>query len=237
MIARENNVELADQFKKVGRLHIPDFLTQSSAEVLYKNLSEQTQWNLVWNNDGKHTDMDFQAVEKWTEKQKKSLLEIVYKQAAGDFQYLFANIPIYDICQNDRLQVKFFDQVCDFMNSELFLDQMRAITGFEQIDFADVQATRYCRGHFLTEHDDNISGKDRLAAYVLNLTPIWNDAWGGALVFHDQNQSGGGFSQLIYPCFNALNIFLVPQSHSVSMVSPYAMADRYSLTGWLRTRL
>ena len=235
MIERENNAELADQFKKVGRLHISDFLTQSSAEFLYGELSGQTAWNLVWDNAGKHTDMDFQAVEKWTVEQKQSLHEIVHKQAAGDFQYLFANIPIYDICQNDRLQVKFFDQVCEFVNSEPFLEQMRIITGFEQINFADVQATRYCRGHFLTEHDDNISGKDRLAAFVLNLTPIWNDAWGGALVFHDETESTRGFSQLVYPCFNAMNIFSVPQPHSVSMVSPFAMADRYSLTGWLRT--
>jgi Rps23 Pro-64 3,4-dihydroxylase Tpa1-like proline 4-hydroxylase len=235
MIARKDNAELADQFKKNGRLHVPAFLTQSSAEYLYGELSRQSQWNLVWDNAGKNTDMDFQAVERWTEEQKKSLLEIVYKQAAGDFQYLFANIPIYDIYQNDRLQVKFFNQVCEFVNSETFLNQMRKITGFQQIDFSDVQATRYCRGHFLTEHDDNISGKDRLAAYVLNLTPVWNDAWGGALVFHDEKDSASGFSQLIYPCFNALNIFAVPRPHSVSMVSPFAMADRYSLTGWLRT--
>ena len=35
------------------------------------------------------------------------------------------------------------------------------------------------------------------------------------------------------PRFNALNVFAVPQPHSVSIVSPFAVGARYSVTGWL----
>jgi Rps23 Pro-64 3,4-dihydroxylase Tpa1-like proline 4-hydroxylase len=31
-----------------------------------------------------------------------------------------------------------------------------------------------------------------------------------------------------------MNIFRVPQLHAVSYVAPFARADRYSITGWLR---
>ena len=36
------------------------------------------------------------------------------------------------------------------------------------------------------------------------------------------------------PTFNALNLFAVPQLHSVSFVPPFAGALRFSVTGWLR---
>lgn len=108
---------------------------------------------------------------------------------------------------------------------------MRDITRSESITYADMQATRYSKGHFLTEHDDNVQGKNRIAAYVLNLTPKWRNDWGGALVFPNKNIPGG---QLFYPKFNALNIFSVPQKHSVSYVTPFAGEHRYSITGWFR---
>jgi Rps23 Pro-64 3,4-dihydroxylase Tpa1-like proline 4-hydroxylase len=33
-----------------------------------------------------------------------------------------------------------------------------------------------------------------------------------------------------------LNIFAVPQPHSVTIVAPFAAAARYSVTGWLRMK-
>ena len=36
------------------------------------------------------------------------------------------------------------------------------------------------------------------------------------------------------PAFNTLNIFRVPQPHSVAWVTPLAGAPRYAVTGWLR---
>ncbi|MBT8130931.1 MAG: 2OG-Fe(II) oxygenase, partial [Gammaproteobacteria bacterium] len=67
---------------------------------------------------------------------------------------------------------------------------------------------------------------------VLNLTPVWKNHWGGALVFpgaEDQESS------LMLVKFNALNIFSVPQKHYVSYVAPFAGEHRYSITGWFRS--
>ena len=70
-------------------------------------------------------------------------------------------------------------------------------------------------------------------AYVLNMTPQWRWDWGGALLFSDRP---GHVSEGYLPAFNALNIFAVPQPHLVEFVSPFAGAQRYSITGWFRSR-
>jgi Rps23 Pro-64 3,4-dihydroxylase Tpa1-like proline 4-hydroxylase len=105
------------------------------------------------------------------------------------------------------------------------------VTGDERIAYVDAQATRYRPGHFLTEHTDDVAGKQRLYAYVLNLTPAWRIDWGGLLLFHAPD---GHVAEAYCPRFNALNVFAVPQAHSVSVVAPFAPAHRLSVTGWLR---
>ena len=109
---------------------------------------------------------------------------------------------------------------------------MRRITGQAGIEFADAQATLYKPGDFLTMHTDTAAGQNRFAAFVLNMTPIWRADWGGVLQFFDARMHvSGGF----VPCFNALNVFLVPSEHAVSQVALQG-ANRYSITGWLRSR-
>ena len=97
----------------------------------------------------------------------------------------------------------------------------------------DAQATRYRPGHFLTQHDDHAEGKDRLFAYVLNLTPQWIADWGGLLMFLTDD---GHVAAAYTPRWNALNILKVPQPHAVSVVAPFARGARHSITGWIRSR-
>ena len=52
------------------------------------------------------------------------------------------------------------------------------------------------------------------------------------MLFHD---AAGDVECGLTPRFNALNIFAVPQLHSVSMVNRAAPYRRYSITGWLRS--
>ena len=112
-----------------------------------------------------------------------------------------------------------------------FIAFVRAVTGMSAIAFADAQATLYRPGDFLTAHDDTAAGKNRLAAYVLSMTPAWRADMGGILEFLDANgHVGGGY----VPTFNALNLFRVPQVHCVSQVSLFG-ALRYSVTGWFRS--
>ena len=99
-------------------------------------------------------------------------------------------------------------------------------------DFADAQASRYRPGHILTAHNDLSVGKNRLYAYVLNLTREWRADWGGTLVFYGED---GHVEQGWVPSFNALNLFAVPMGHAVTQVGAHAATDRLSIVGWLRS--
>ncbi|MBL4671014.1 MAG: 2OG-Fe(II) oxygenase [Arenicella sp.] len=227
----ENLETLRSEYQSDSRVQIRDFLESKSAQRIYHSLRSQTQWNLAWNLNGQHQDMDYTAVKGWTETQKKTLDDLIHQQASYDFQYRYTAVPIYDIYQKNLLPGHFFNSIYEFLNSEELLKLARTVTGFEQISFADVQATRYSKGHFLNEHDDHVIGKNRLAAYVLNLTPKWKHDWGGGLIFPDENEQAVTW----FPKFNVLNIFTVPQKHAVTIVSPFAPESRYSLTGWFRS--
>jgi Rps23 Pro-64 3,4-dihydroxylase Tpa1-like proline 4-hydroxylase len=112
------------------------------------------------------------------------------------------------------------------------LDLLRAVTRHEELAFTDGQATAYGPGDFLTGHDDDVAGKNRLAAYVYGLTPNWRVEYGGLLLFHethDRTVSG------LAPRFNSLDLFRVPRRHSVSQVTAAAPHHRYAVTGWLRS--
>ena len=82
-----------------------------------------------------------------------------------------------------------------------------------------------------TRHVDAHSGEGRRVAYVLNFAPdYWHTDWGGYLVFFDEE---GDIVEGFRPRFNALNLFRVPQAHSVTFVPPFAPAARFAISGWL----
>jgi len=218
-------------FKEKGRVHVPDLLTLDDARKLSAKLGDQRKWNLVYSDDGRHVDIDADSELLWSEQQKADFRDLVHSQATNQFQYLYKAIPIYDIYHQKLLPDHYLNEIFEFLNDAVFLDFARELLDMPTIGFADAQATSYTAGHFLTTHDDDVSGKNRLAAYVLNLTPKWHGDWGGALQFFD---SEGGLDEAFLPSFNAINLFRVPQAHSVAYVAPFAGAARLSITGWLR---
>jgi Rps23 Pro-64 3,4-dihydroxylase Tpa1-like proline 4-hydroxylase len=218
-------------FLERGRIHIPDILSPESADEIYECLSQQEKWNLGFLNDGKHVDIDVDSLLQWDDSQTADFYKIVFARATHGFQYLNKSIPIYDVYHKKLLPNNFVNEIFEFLNSEEFLDFCRELTSEPDIGFADAQATCYSAGHFLNTHDDNVYGKDRVAAYVLNMTPKWDPNWGGALQFIG---SDGHIEEAFMPKFNALNVFKVPKAHSVSYVAPFAGESRYSVTGWLR---
>ena len=98
------------------------------------------------------------------------------------------------------------------MSQEATLNMLRKIVGDDAVAMADAQATAYAPGDFLTGHDDGVAGKNRVAAYVLGLTPAWRCEWGGLLLFHGVQ---GDAAEAWVPHFNTLNIFAVPQPLSL----------------------
>ena len=221
---------LAGAFAKTGRLHVPDFLESADAQALGHALAGEVRWRRGVNQGEKSWDLPVEEVEALPEADRWKLAELAWRNAEAGFQYLFDTYRLSDEVEAGRGPGGALGQLFGFLNGG-FLEFVRALTGDERPRFCDAQATRYLPGHFLTEHDDDVAGKGRLYAYVLNFTPVWRPDWGGLLLFYDADgHVGEGYT----PAFNALNIFRVPQRHAVSIVAPYAAGPRLSVTGWVR---
>jgi SM-20-related protein len=223
---------LAKAYASERRVQIRDFLEPSCAELLFAHLKAETRWKLIFNQGDKLFEIartDHGAID---DERKRQLDLAVYKGARAGFQYRFENIRVPDSAEDRSASGSLLDAFGAFLSSDAVLSLLKRIIGDERINHADAQATAYAPGHFLTTHDDEVAGKSRRAAYVLNLTPAWSVDWGGLLLF---TSADGLVERAIAPTFNALNLFSVPQPHCVSMVAPFAPNRRYSITGWLRS--
>jgi SM-20-related protein len=220
-----------DDFKRDGFVHIPAVLHPNEAGDIHKVLTEATPWNLCFNDRQKHIDIAPENLASMTAAQHDRLLEAVYAPARTAFQYFYNNYPIFDAYKAGLNQGHLLHVFYEWLNSEEFLSLMRHVTGFEDISFADAQATRFTAGHFLKRHDDNQINKNRRAAFVFNFTDEWEADWGGYLQLLDNK---GHIRRGIKPVFNSLNILAVPQMHNVSFVTPFAGGARFAITGWLR---
>lgn len=218
-------------FARDRRVQIRNFLTPESADWSYELLDSFKEWNLAFTADHRHQEISLRAFERWPAAKRRKLLKIIHADARLGFQYLYAAAPIYEIFHGQLLPGHGFNAIYEFLNSPALLRLVADVTGCSQIGFADCRATRFDANHFLTGHDDDVAGKHRLVAYVLNLTPVWRADWGGILQFIDDDGNvAAGFT----PSFNTLNLFRVPSVHCVSSVAAFAGASRYSLTGWFR---
>ncbi|GAB4138230.1 MAG: 2OG-Fe(II) oxygenase family protein [Rhodothalassiaceae bacterium] len=221
---------LSAAFRKGRRVQIPDFLSDETARRLQHCLAQEIAWQTQSTDGGRRFELFPNQLEAMTDTHRKMLLDIVHRTAEQGFQYFYDGYPIFEAAQEGTLAHPLLRAVHDLVNGEDFLGLMRRLIGRDDIAFADCQATCYRRGHFLTRHDDAVAGKNRIAAYVLNLTPYWRADWGGILEFFEDNRLVGGY----VPGFNILNVFAVPTDHAVSYVTPFAGAERHAITGWLR---
>lgn len=223
---------IAPLFASRGRVHLPDLLVPPAAEHVYRYLAQSAQWSLVL-HDGTHVreatpEQRRHADEVW----EREMAAFAYARAREGFEFLYEHRRVADDPRERAADPSPLARFVDFVNSPPFLDFARRLTGLADIVRADAQATRYRPGDFLTQHDDfdKTGRKDRRAAYVFNLTPRWQADWGGQLQFIGPD---GHVTEAYVPRFNALNLFAVPQPHAVSIVAPFAVGARYSVTGWL----
>ena len=226
---------LVADFRRHRRLHIPSVFPPQDAQRIGEALAGPVPWSWVFNLGDKTYDLGAAAIAAMLPARRAELDVAIQTGAREGFQYSFDSWRVSDHLEAGRRAggpVSPIEAVYDFLNSAPFLDFVSALSGASNAVYCDAQATRYLPGHFLTAHDDDVRGKDRVLAYVLNFTPQWAVDWGGLLVFEgaDGHVSGG-----YVPTFNALNIFSVPQRHAVTQVATFAAAERLSITGWIRS--
>ena len=219
---------LAERFKETGRVRIPAFLGSGFAEMR-GYLAHTDEWIQVINEPGGVFEMELNEWEALDPSHKSSVQREMYARGARGFQYSYAaiRIPTKNELDDDDSPLADFSH---FMMSTGLLNAVEAIVGTENLSFTDGQATSYGVDDFLTGHDDAVPGRDRVAAFVLGMTPIWRLEWGGLLIFHPTVEAE---ALALVPTFNTLDLFAVPALHSVSQVMPCAEGPRHALTGWL----
>lgn len=222
---------LSDAFRRSGRGQVTGLLDPADARALHDDIVAQRHWNLCFFAHGKNTDLDADGWARLDSETQKKTVALVHERANQEFVYLHYKIPIYDRYHAGRNLTPKLAELFEFLNGAEFLHFVRALTGAPDIAFADAQLTAFNPGHFITIHNDDLEGKNRRAAYVLNMTPEWREDWGGYLAFYDAaGNMTGGFK----PAYNTLNVFAVPAMHSVTVVSPFARKPRLAISGWLR---
>ncbi len=192
-------------------------------------LAHTDEWIQVINKPGGVLEMELDEWQALGTRRKSDIQRDMYARGARGFQYSYAaiRIPTEDELDDDDSPLADFSR---FMMSAGLRETVEAIIGSGKLHFTDGQATSYGVGDFLTGHDDDVPGRDRLAAFVLGMTPIWRLEWGGLLIFHPTTSSD---ALALVPAFNTLDLFAVPALHSVSQVVPCAEGTRHAVTGWL----
>ncbi len=221
----------ARAMRQTGRVHIPQFLTPESADQLHMLLRNRDDWVQVINSEDRLVELSRATRAAMHDEQRLALDTAVYAGARSGFQYRYEAIRVPDEAAERQASADPLATLAGWMSSPEIMDVLRRLTGMHDAVFVDAQATAYSPGDFLTGHDDAFPGKARRAAYVLGLTPVWRAEWGGLLLFHP---AGHARADALVPGFNSLNLFRVPQMHSVTEVSRAAAYRRYAITGWLR---
>jgi SM-20-related protein len=221
---------LAAAYVPKRRAQVHNFLTPSSAKAVEETVHE-LPWGLAYNDGLTVHQVSPDRVAAMDDREAGRIMAGIQARARTQYQFLYAFFPMlagYISPTTPRFRVFEF---LEFINSDPVLDFVRRLTGLPQIRWADAQATWYRPGHFLKAHTDEDASTGRAAAYVMNLSREWERDWGGFLQFFDSRDN---IEEAFKPSFNTLNIFTVPQLHSVSMVSTYVTAERLAITGWFR---
>jgi len=225
---------LAPAFAREGRLHIPDFLNADFAKSLHASIAGNVPWMRTMVVGGRGVEAPLDAF--LSAGQRRVQIEAqVADFARRGFQYNYDSYRLSNQIQAGQRRggaLAPMEAFYDLLNGEKFLSFVRTLTDDARPAFCDAHVTRYGAGHYLNGHHDGNTNTGRLYAYVMNLTPQWFTDWGGILLYQDDKRD---VTLGLPPRFNALNIFRVPQWHSVSQVASFVTAHRYAITGWVRT--
>lgn len=233
--ARANLEGARERFGQCGRAQIRDFLTTESATEIRTILESQTPWGISLQAGESGLPEQVRAEELHTDEVRQRIADHARAAhaaaASGQFAFAHARYSLVDAYLGKWDPGGPHDLLLEYLNAPDFLDPMRHVTGIADVLKADAHASLFAAGHYLTRHLDEHSGQGRRVAYVLNFAPDhWHTDWGGYLLFFDDD---GDVQEGFRPRFNSLNLFRVPQAHSVSYVPPFAPAARFAISGWL----
>jgi SM-20-related protein len=224
----------AASYAATGHVRIPNLLA-AGAEPMHDHLKNREDWLQLVSTREEVLELSRPKRARMSGKRRAALDAEVHERARFGFQYRYEGLRMPE--EDEEEWESDNDPLTEFarlLASEELLAMLGTVLDHDALRFADGQATAYGPGDFLTCHDDNAPGKNRVAACVFGFTPRWRTEWGGLLFFHDRYGDPTGAHR---PGFNTLDLFKVPRLHSVSFVTPAAAGLRYSVTGWLNAPL
>lgn len=228
---------LAGRFARERRVQIRDVLTDRTAREVRNILSRHTEWGVAWQagHDGPHSILPGRDPQPSQQESAAIGQKVIAAMKGDEYAFVYGHYPILTAYQEKWNEGSPHDLLLEHINAEPFLGLVREVTGIPELVKADAQGTLYRPGNFLACHDDSHVAEGWRLAYVLNMASDedWRPEYGGYLLFYDEE---GDVIAGFKPRFNALNIFAVPQRHSVGYVAPFAPVARYAITGWFRDR-
>jgi len=229
MINNDLNLNLHRQtLVRATRVQIPDFLQPEAAEALHQCLQNDIPWALAERSAGVSHTLDAATHAAMSPAEQQALLHKAYERARTEFQFSYDSYMILRAVK-EGWTPNLLHAVLEFLNEPEFLQFARRISGEPGIRAVSAQATRYRPGQFLTRHQDEEVKEGRVCAYVINLSKGWQADWGGLLQFQGEPDS---VLDTFVPHWNSLSLFRVPQSHAVTLVTPWAAHPRLAITGW-----
>lgn len=225
---------LADEFAINRRVQVRDILTEAAAATIHQVLAAGTPWGLAWQaNDGPSALRPDEMAGLSAEQRQAMGRAIMQNAGAGRYSFAYHRYPMVEAYTKRWRPDGPHDLLLEHINDQPMIDFVREVTGFANLVKADAQATLFAPGQFLGLHHDSHVDEGWKVAYVLNFARDWHEDWGGYLLFYDED---GDVIAGYKPRFNALNMFAVPQRHSVTYVPPFSPVGRFAITGWFRDR-
>ena len=220
--------QLAKAYKEKKRLQIPDFLDAAAADKIYQGLTVNTPWQIT-HNDGKRANwLDVKDLEAKIGRRIREMTNLIFSSAAkGDFQY----VRYARLLKENQTGMRPLDptlvETYDFLNGKDVSGFIKAVTG-KAIKKADAEAHWYQNDNFQTRGTGAERGGKPAIGFSLTLAKNWSADWGGNTYFYDQDSN---IEEVFVPRFNALEIFEIPASYSISLVAPFTTGFRVSITG------
>lgn len=218
---------LARDFQVNQRIQIRDVLKEECAERIWQCLTRETPWRLAYHDGKAPAVLMADELEAKTPEERAELESGILKRATNELSYVYKIYPMVDAYLAKDDPDLFLHKVLEFINSEHYLNFIKTVTGVPEIKKGNAHAACYHYNQFLSCHNDYMPDEGRRAASVLNFTKDWKPDWGGYMQFYDDDFN---IELGLLPRFNALNMFLPPQEHSVSFVTPFTGAPRYTVT-------
>jgi SM-20-related protein len=217
-----------------GRVLIRDVLDVSSAQQLTDTLLSGLDWELTTRFQGETRNVAHAKLHQMSAAQREQLRDAILRGAKQDFQFEFLEYSLRDANLEALGQQHVLVHLLNALRGDVGKALFCKLLGLEGIAHITAFVSRYEQGHFLMPHTDHVTGEQREAAFVLNLSPRWKPEWGGLLQFIGVH---GDVTETFVPHHNTLSLFKVPQPHMVSFLTPLAESPRLAVAGWIYSAL